>query len=64
MSKRVIKETITNKIIKVVVVEDEEDSNILIIIIIIIIKVIIKIIINRAPQTGIKTSRKKKKQMT
>ena len=60
MSKRVVKETVTNKIIKVAVVEVEEDNNI-IIIIIIIIKITIKTTINRAPQTGIKTSRKKKK---
>ena len=57
MSKRVVKEIITNKIINVAVVEAEEDNNT---ITIIIIKVIIKII-NRAPQTRIKTSRKKKK---
>ena len=45
------------------VVEAKEDNNIIIIviIIIIIIKVIIKITINRAPQIGINTSRKKKK---
>ena len=60
MSKRVVKETITNKIIKVAVVQAKEDNNI-IIIIIINKKVIIKVIINKAPQTGIKTNRKKKK---
>ena len=55
--------TTTSRTTKVEVVEAKEGNNILIIIIIKI-KIIIKEIINKAPLTGTKTNKTKRRQMT